>query len=102
MAKVKIRRADPPQVERRDYHWAEVAKQLRASPGEWFVIHENLPSSVPGALAKGAMTEIRPQDGFEFRTAGNTRPAEGPRMTAELFARYVPSKDESRKNGRKR
>lgn len=101
-SKAVFRRADPPAVDRRDYQWEKVAKRLRSHPNEWYVVQEDLPTSTAGAIPRGKILALHPDRGFEVRTEGNSRPEGGSRMTKLLYARYVPEKDTSRKNGAKR
>lgn len=100
---VKVRFGTPPEP-RRDYHWDEVAEQLRSRPGEWAVVHEDLPSSVQWSVSRGRVAAVAPALGFQSRTAGNVRDESGKQWCAELWMMYDPSLDQSRakQNGGKR
>lgn len=93
--KVTVKFGEPP--ERRKYHWKEIADRLRKRPGEWALVQEELPSSVPWAINAGRVSAVSPTLGFETMTSGNRPVGEkGKRVCAELWMRYVPEKDESR------
>lgn len=91
----KVQFGTPP-PQRRDYHWAEVAEQLRAQPGEWAKVHENLPSSVVWTINRGKVAAVAPHLGFETRTADNKADETGKRWCAELWMVYDPAKDTTR------
>lgn len=98
---------EPPPT-RRDYQWEAVAEGLRKRPGEWAVVHQDLPSSVVWAVNAGRVSPVHPSKGFRTRTEGNTQPESGPRMCATLWMVYdaaldqSKSKSKSTRNGRKR
>lgn len=94
--------APPPQ--RRDYHWAEVAEQLRQNPGEWAVVHRDLPASVCWTVNAGKVRAVHPSLGFQTRTTGNHADGPGIRWVRELWMVYDPTLDTSKakKNGVKK
>lgn len=67
--------------------WNKVAAELRRHPGDWMLVYENGPSSWGVAVQIGHVAAMA--EGFEFRTANNTRPDGGPR-TCTFYARYQP------------
>lgn len=69
------------------YDWEAIADQLRASPGEWFLVFEKGPKSVAQSIIQGDTKALAGAE-FETRTANNTR--ETPR-TCTLWVRYVPA-----------
>lgn len=93
----KMRKATPPPSREPGYNWPKIAKKLRASPGEWFEIYKQDKTGYAVSIRNGDTSALRPSDGFEVRTANNTRgrpasagqPAE-PRMCT-LFLRWVPT-----------
>lgn len=67
----KVKPSEPPKRGTR-YDWTAIADQLRASPGEWFIIFENGPASTAGAVSAGHMRAL-PTSEFEVQTSENTR-----------------------------
>lgn len=98
---------DPP-PEKRDYQWEAVAEQLRERPGEWALVHRDLPASVPWAVNAGRISHVHPDRGFQARSAGGydheTAGRKPTRYAAEMFLIYRPENDTSKakKNGGKR
>jgi hypothetical protein len=77
------------------YNWPEVARQLRAHPGEWLRVFDDGPVSAVNAIRQGEvqwLTPVRPSRkqvthaGFEVRTRNN-RP--GPPKICTLYLRWV-------------
>ena len=75
------------------YDWAAIADQLRASPGDWFLIFEGGPASTAGAVRAGKMKALPPEE-FEVLTSNNTRTS--PR-TCDMRMRYIKPKRKGRK-----
>lgn len=75
----------PPDRER--YDWDAIALQLRQHPGEWALVFEHGKTSIANALRQGSITAIDPSNGFEIRTANNTR---APDRTCTLWLRWNP------------
>lgn len=69
--------------------WSAAARSLRAHPMEWLRVFVHGRESWANALNRGRITALRPDLGFEFKTADNTR--DYPR-TCTLFARFNPDK----------
>ena len=74
------------------YNWPDIARQVRAKPGEWLRVFENGPISIVNAVRQGSMTAINPtrrltdkHAGFEIRTRNNKA---GPPKTADLYLRW--------------
>ena len=84
---------DPPERRAR-YDWEDIAKRLKRKPGKWAKVFDRDRTSLAVALRSGSITALKPDMGFEVRTANSTR--EAPR-TCTLYMRYVPEKDERRK-----
>ena len=77
------------------YNWPEVARQLRANPGEWLKVFDEGPVSAVNAIRQGEvqwLTPVRPgrrpvtYEGFEVRTRNN-KP--GPPKTCTLYLRWM-------------
>lgn len=102
MPRPKLKVSEPPA--REDYHWSEIAEALRAKPGTWMLVHENIPANVVWTVNRGGVAAVHPDLGFRTSTAKNTRPETGPRMAGEVYMVYEPELDESRakQNGGKR
>lgn len=99
---LKLEFTDPPPAAKRDYRWAEVADALRERPGEWAVVHRDVPASVPWSVNAGKVSAVHPDRGFRTRAAGTHDTGDGGRrITSELFMVYDPELDLSRakKNG---
>jgi hypothetical protein len=68
-----------------------VADALRARPGEWALIAENLPSGSAGALSNGIRigrpSVFRPAGEFESRCVGSAGST-----SAKVYARFVGSR----------
>jgi hypothetical protein len=101
----KVQFGTPP-PQRRDYHWTEVAEQLRAQPGVWAKVHADLPSSVVWTINRGRVAPVAPHRGFETRTVGNRPDEKGKRWCAELWMVYLPENDttlekKAKRNGAK-
>jgi hypothetical protein len=65
--------------------WKGIAVSLRANPGEWAVIAEDINNSVGTTLRTGKYKNFRPVGDWEFVTRGTN--ANG--RTEKLFGRYV-------------
>lgn len=100
---VVVKFTSPP-PKRRNYHWAEVAEQLRQRPREWALVHTDLPSSTPWAVNAGRVSAVHPSLGFRTQSADGYEGVDGVRMTGSLYMMYDPDLDESRakKNGAKK
>jgi hypothetical protein len=104
-APVKIKFGEEPPPARRDYRWRDIAEALRKRPGEWALVHTDLPASTPWSINKGRVKPVHPDRGFRTRTVGNRRVGENQtRMTAELHMVYQPELDLSlaKRNGDKK
>lgn len=73
------------------YDWAEIAKKLKRRPGKWALIFERDRTSVVNAIRQGNIAAVRPDHGFEVRTANNVA---RPHRVCSLYLRYVPEMDE--------
>lgn len=88
----------PPKA-RRQYPWREIADSLRARPGDWAVVAENLPSSVVWAINAGRIKHVHPERGFRAK-ARETRRAGSERVTGKLYMVYESELDEvAKRNG---
>lgn len=72
--------------------WGDIARELRANPGEWACVGRSVPVSWASMIRSGDLAAIKPRFGFEVRTSNNSR-ATTPR-TCDLYLRYLPEKDE--------
>lgn len=70
------------------YDWGKIAVRLRTKPGEWALVFQQDRLSVANAIRSGRVKDIRPEDGFEVRTA-NTITTVRPRVCS-LYLRYNP------------
>jgi hypothetical protein len=84
---------DPPARQTR-YDWEDIAKRLKRRPNKWAKVFDRDRTSLAVALRSGSISALRPDKGYEVRTANGRR--EAPR-TCTLYMRYVPEKDERRK-----
>lgn len=100
---VVVEFTDPPPG-RREYHWPDIAEQLRSRPGEWALVHRDLPSSTPYAINAGRVSTVHPDLGFRTRGTAGYEAEDGTRMTGELYMVYDPDLDLSRadENGAKK
>lgn len=95
--KTKMIEEDPPERVPR-YDWAETAEGLRAKPGKWHKIFEQDSTGFANSIRAGEITALRPEDGFEVKTANNTRgrPKGHPEgyepRRCDLFLRWVKPK----------
>ncbi len=78
----------PPPVGQGRYDWAVIAEKLRTQPGEWAKIFDTDKTSIVNAIRQGNVKAIRPEDGFQIRTANNVR---RPVRTCTLYMRYLPA-----------
>lgn len=85
---------EPPPPRPPQYDWAKIADQLRAKPMEWAKIFDRDRASVVVAIRAGNITPVRPDLGFESRTANNVR---GEPRTCTLYLRYNPAKEDGLK-----
>lgn len=76
--------ADPPPDKWRP-DWAEIAQTLRADPGVWHTIFLGERASLATAVALNHISHLQREDGFEMKTANNTR---GPLRTCDLYMRW--------------
>jgi len=79
------------------YDWAAIADQLRAQPMTWAKIFDDDRTSVVNAIRQGNIQAVRPDHGFQVRTANNTR---GVVRKCTLYLRYNPGNDGTRKGRR--
>lgn len=77
------------------YDWAQIARELRAKPGEWGVVAEVIKMSTVTALRQGSIRVLAPELGFEIETRNNVRE---PIRTCQLWMRYNPDKDDQVKS----
>lgn len=83
---------DPPET-RVKYDWPLIADKLRAHPMRWAKVFDLDRTSVVNAIRQGAIAAVKPDLGFEVRTANNQR---SPRRCT-LYMRYNPDKEDSLK-----
>lgn len=74
---VIIRKDPPPSDRGLSRRWGKIAANLKADPGTWYLIAENVSNSIASYL--------RTKHGLETRMAGND-PTKN--RVAELYARY--------------
>lgn len=104
-APVKVKFGTEPEPARRDYRWRDIAEALKKRPGEWALVHKNLPASTPWAINAGRVKPVHPDRGFRTRTVGNRKVGVNEtRMTEELHMVYQPELDLTlaKRNGAKR
>jgi hypothetical protein len=77
---------EPPVKRVPRYDWADTARRCRRRPGKWFLVFEDDLTSLVVAIRAGAIKSLRPEDGFETRTANNTR---GNPRKCDLYVRWV-------------
>lgn len=77
----------PPTFGRPD--WSEVAVTLRKNPMEWLKVYTDGRATWANAIGRGRVRALRPDLGFELRTADNQRT--DPR-TCTLYMRFNPDK----------
>jgi len=86
---------DPPPPARSPVDWPDIARQLRARPGEWLKVFDEGPVSAVNAVRQGEvqwLTPVRPgrkvvtYEGFEVRTRNN-KP--GPPKVCTLYLRWM-------------
>lgn len=54
---------------RGNYDWPDIAKRLKARPGQWLLIAEQVPRTVHGAVVRGRIQALRdPRWVFECKT----------------------------------
>ncbi len=88
---VKVKKQDPPPERPRIIvDWTKIERKLKRSPGDWYLIFKDGPTSTASAVKAGKMTAIRPVSDYEFRTSNNKRTS--PR-TCDLHMRYVGDKE---------
>ena len=88
---------ESPPVKQGRYDWAIIAEKLKTQPGEWAKVFDEDKTSIVNAIRQGKIAVLRPEDGFQVRTANNTR---SPVRTCTLYLRYnppVPVKKKTRK-----
>jgi len=78
------------------YDWYEVARTLRANPGQWLKVFDDGPVSVVNAIRQSTVSPLTPlahggQAGFEVTTRNNVV---GPPRTATLYLRWINEEDE--------
>ena len=79
------------------YDWEAIAEKLKAEPMTWAKVFENDRASVVNAIRQGSIKAVRPEAGFQVKTAHNVRL---PIRTCTLYMRYVPALDKTRRRGR--
>lgn len=89
----------PPPTGKNRYNWVVIADQLRAQPLEWGKVFDRDKISVVNAIRQGSVKPLRPDLGFEVRTANNTR---APGRMCSLYIRYNPERDTTRKQKKRR
>jgi len=88
-AKAPGRWESPPP--RTAYDWSGIAAVLREHPGEWRLIFERDRVSLANAVRQGSIAALRPELGFQVRTAQNKTGADG--RTCALYLRYAPDNE---------
>lgn len=83
----------PRNVNRTQYDWDQVARDLRAKPNTWAVVFEDDRLSLVTAIRNGGIAALREEKGFEVRTRGNYIPDDGRPRRCDLWMRYVPEHD---------
>ena len=76
----------PPPIGQGRYDWQVIAAKLEMQPGEWAKVFDKDKTSIVNAIRQGKIAVLRPELGFEIRTANNIRK---PR-TCSLYLRYNP------------
>lgn len=89
----------PPSPTRR-YDWEAIADRCKANPNQWYEVFQQDARSLVVALRQGSISAIRTEGGFEIKQANTKTDAEPP--TTDLWLRYVPSNDTTKKKGGKR
>jgi hypothetical protein len=84
---------EPPPRRESPYDWDKIAEELRKQPMEWGLIFEGDKTSLATAIRIFGIKALRPDKGFEVRTANNIK---GHPRTCDLYLRYNPEKDEEK------
>jgi hypothetical protein len=87
--------AEPPPLRGPAYDWEAIARKCRRQPGRWRKVFEQDRFSLAVAIRQGSIAALRPESGFEVRTANTTswRTGDGPRMCS-MWVRYNPDKEQ--------
>jgi hypothetical protein len=93
---------DPPPTDRDGrprYDWSALARQCREHPMQYAKVFDRDRTSLATAIRIGGIKVLRPELGFEVKTANNTRgnPLHNPPIprTCTMWVRYNPDKDVS-------
>lgn len=81
----------PPPIGQGRYDWGVIAEKLKTQPGEWAKIFDGDKTSIVNAIRQGNIKAVRPEDGFQVRTANNVR---RPVRMCTLYMRYSPERVE--------
>lgn len=84
----------PPPIGQGRYDWEVIADKLMTQPGEWAKVFDKDRTSIVNAIRQGKILVLRPELGFQIRTANNVR---DPIRTCSLYLRYNPPKKTKKK-----
>lgn len=87
---------DPPPKREPRYDWEAIAKAARRRPGKWYAVFKQDRTTFNTAIKAGKITALRPDRGFETRTANN-KIRVSPRL-CDLWVRYVPENDTTKES----
>lgn len=90
----RLKFGEPPERRATTYDWENIAKQLRAKPGEWARVFADDRYTLVTAINNGGIAALRREKGFDTRTANN-HVVDG-RRHCELWMTYVPEWDQTK------
>ena len=79
----------PPPIGQGRYDWDTIAEKFKTQPGDWAKGFDKDRTSIVNAIRQGKILVLRPELGFQVRTANNVR---SPIRTCSLYLRYNPPK----------
>lgn len=69
------------------YDWDQIARELRADPGEWHLVFRNDRASLATAIRIHGIRILDPDLGFQVTTRNNTR---GEPRLCDMYLRWMP------------
>ncbi len=76
---------DPPKAGNCKYDHQSIAAELKANPGRWALVFENVFSSLSVSIKSGRLAAYRPAGSFEALSASRN----GSTNKADIYVRYV-------------
>jgi hypothetical protein len=73
-------------------NWQEVADSLKANPGNWAVVAEDVSASTGTHIRHGRLTAFAPEGAFEARVSGARDSKTG--RAEKVYARFIGEKGE--------